>query len=179
MAALIDLEYFHSEIHIANLSDVSVAETVTSFIDKYTIIYLNKVMGLSLAREFTAAVKASPETPLSTEFERLYSGFDYSHKGVLYTWPGFVNDLKISPLANYIYYYYMVDKSRGHTVGVGNVKSKAENGEVIIPTGKLVRAWNEMICMTDELIGLLHTYPNDYVWNKCYVPFKPINQFSI
>lgn len=180
MAELITLEYFHGEIHIGNLDTPAVAEKLQSFIDKYTKRYLNRVLGLKFSSDFEAAVKGHPETPMNENLLKIYFGSEYRHGFKRFYWNGFYNEDKTSPLANYIYYHYVVDQSTGYNAGTGTTVSKTENGQTIVPAHKLVRAWNEMVIQTEDLVGLFHCNPTLYPdWGKCREPFETINRFNL
>lgn len=70
-------------------------------------------------------------------------------------------DSKQSLIANYVYYWY-VRKMVTQTTTVGEVKTKTENATRVIPSGKMERAWNEMVGWVHELYCFLETRATDY-----------------
>lgn len=70
-------------------------------------------------------------------------------------------DSKESLIANYVYYWY-VRKTITQTTTVGEVKTKTENATRVIPSGKMERAWNEMVGWVHEMYCFLETRATDY-----------------
>lgn len=70
-------------------------------------------------------------------------------------------DSKQSLIANYVYYWY-VRKMVTQTTTVGEVRTKTENATRVIPSGKMERAWNEMVEWVHELYCFLETRATDY-----------------
>ena len=69
---------------------------------------------------------------------------------------------KASPIANYVYYWYLVREAQ-QTTGVGQAATKSQNSIRVNPMDKLVKAWNEMVNMLHDLCKFLNanrsTYP--------------------
>lgn len=157
---IIDSTYFIGEINIAQLGQPHVVENLQIFIDKYEKKYLQKVLGKELTDLFLAGLKENP---------------------VIERWTNLLDKLqsddKISPIANFIYYHYCLSE---HTFrgGYGDQLPKAENSEVITPNYKIVKAWNEMIELTNDLVKWVkdsNDYP-EYVEQKS---FKVKNTFNL
>lgn len=91
---------------------------------------------------------------------------------------------KQSPIANYVYYWYMRN-NHTQTASTGETKGKHENADWSSQAVKLTRAWNEMSVWICELVDYLDAKKDDYpewadqdVWcmrNK----FRRINEFNI
>lgn len=58
-----------------------------------------------------------------------------------------------SPIADYVYFWWL-KQNLSHTSGLGEVRSKAENSELVSPKHKAVKAWNDMA----EKTALLHEF---------------------
>lgn len=78
--------------------------------------------------------------------------------------------LKVSPIANYVYYQY-IENDALNTALIGTVVSKTDNNRNVNPVPKLVDAWNRMVEMNRGLAGFLNankdTYPE---WVNLYFP---------
>lgn len=79
---------------------------------------------------------------------------------------GLKNSLKISLIANYVYYNYRANTDTKFS-GIGETKNKAENPSVVSPRRKMVDAWNKMVEMYGELdylptSNLSYIHFNDY-----------------
>lgn len=91
---------------------------------------------------------------------------------------------KKSPIANYIYYWY-IRNNHSQTATMGEVKTKNENADNYSPATKMVRAWNEMSKWICELIEYLNASSTTYAeWSKQDVwsvhnEFSRINEFNI
>jgi hypothetical protein len=91
---------------------------------------------------------------------------------------------KKSPIANYIYYWY-VRNNHSQTATMGETKTKNENADNYTPAIKMVRSWNEMSKWICELIDYLNALPTTYEeWSMQNVfcvrnEFSRINEFNI
>lgn len=146
--ALIDETYFFGELTIAQLSQAEVEANLVDFITKYEKAYLVALLGETLAKDFTDGLSVLP-TP-----DQIW--IDLKAKIVDET-------IKQSPIANYVYYWYMEDLEI-QTVGIGQMRPVAENGMMVSTTHKRMRAWNEMAKM-NVVIGKwisdnIAEYPN-------------------
>lgn len=62
--------------------------------------------------------------------------------------------VKKSAIANYVYWFWQKDQFT-QSVGIGEVKTKAENAVITSPFAKMIRAWNEVsytVCAFFEFI---------------------------
>lgn len=135
---LINEEYFKGEIVIPNLNSVSNGissqiassnfELLLSFINKYERRFLVSLLGRDCADEFYKEIERKE---LSGKW------FDLKNKLVDET-------LKLSPIANYVYYWYRRDNVSIAT-GVGEMETDSDNSVRVSPALKMCRAWNEMV----------------------------------
>lgn len=91
---------------------------------------------------------------------------------------------KASPIANYVYYWYMRN-NHTQTASTGETKGKHENADTASMAVKLTRAWNEMSEWVCDLVDYLNAKKDDYTeWAdqdvRCMLrKFRPINEFNI
>lgn len=160
---LIDLTYFIREINIGQRSQPEVQENLNYFIQRYEREFLDMSLGSDLANE---VVLASDDLENASDaMKKLILGDG--------TWLGLVNDVKISPIANYVYWHY-VESEVLQSVGTGIIVPQNENSRIANPTLKLVRAWNDMVLMCVKMHRFITSsmeYPN-YKWmdygNLCF-----------
>jgi hypothetical protein len=97
------------------------------------------------------------------------------------TLPGIALD---SPIANYVYYWFMRDNATQSTT-MGEVSTSKENAISMGPGEKMSRAWNEMSQRVRQLAHFMNTkrdvYP-EWTTNRLYTMLErmaPINEFNI
>lgn len=89
-----------------------------------------------------------------------------------------------SPIANYVYYWFMRDNTTQSTT-MGEVSTSKENATNMSPAEKMVRAWNEMSQRVRQLAHFMNTKRDVYPeWNsqRLYTMLErmaPINEFNI
>ncbi len=142
---IIDDTYYVGELTIAQLSDEVVADNFNSMAKKLERKYFEKMFGLSIADDFLIGIE---QNPIEQKWEDLLNG-------VSGKWRGFKNDLKISPLANYVYFYYNFDLY-SFSVGTGEVIPENENSRRYFNYSKLCKVWNDMVDMNYELSKFLN-----------------------
>jgi hypothetical protein len=87
-----------------------------------------------------------------------------------------------SPIANYVYYYYMKNKATS-TVGSGEIVSKTQNADTVNAGGKMIKEWNEMCDWCVNFYLFLDQHIADYpeydlpVQSRFYP--KKMNQFNL
>ena len=177
---IIDTSYFEGDLSIGQISSPAVIASVNLFIKKYEDEFLAKLLGYPLFKLFKAGIAA--ETP-DQRYLDIKTGVEYEYSGHLNKWRGltFESDgLKRSPIANYVYWFYMKDNA-SFTMGAGEVKPENSTSENVSPKLKMIRAWNEMAHMNRELAQMIiarrDVYPE-------YMPvysgiFKTVNEFGI
>lgn len=149
---IIDYTYFNGQITIAQRSQPEVRADLDTLIERLEPRYLKLLLGLGFYNAFIAGIE-----PISGAEQRwldILNGIEYEKNGRYYQWIGFENDLKQSPIANYIYTKY-VEKEVEQATGIGIVKPATENGSLASATPKIVRAWNEMVVWQRGLIRYL------------------------
>lgn len=148
----IDTTYFVGEIHIAQLSQPAVRDTLALFIGKYSTQYLEIALGYEFAKLYAAGIAADTVEDRWTE---LKGGAEYNNrKGYLKKWTGFENSDKKSPIANYIFFWSTKDNAT-FAAGMGEMEGKSDNAKVAGYAVKQSRAWNEMVEQTWLLYDFL------------------------
>lgn len=166
---LIDQSFFVGEIFVPNLTGVGPipagnVEELTRFIVKYEPEYLDEVLGLGLSEAFQAGIiAASPEQ----------RWVDLKSKLVNTT-------RKESAIAGYVYYHFYRDRLSTSS-GLGEIDSTAENGNVVLNTDKMARAYNDAVRKgraAFEWVQLnASTYP-ELDPTQCF-NLSPVNNFGI
>ena len=112
--SLIDETYFDKRIlSIPNTNRDEVVNNISNYIEKFEPEYLNKVLGYELNKEFIAGLEE--ETPLQKWLD-LRDGAEYADcNGRLQKWTGFVNAIKDSPIAFYVFWKFKecTDRNEG------------------------------------------------------------------
>ena len=139
---LITPDDFYGEIHIGQVSSPDVQELLQYFIEKYEPRLLLNVLGKELKDQVIAD---------STSFPELVE--------------------KLKPMiANFVYYHYQ-DYKITEIVGTGTVKPSTQNAVQSSPYQKMVRAWNEMVEMQEDLKGFEGVNP--------VMKYKHINSLNL
>lgn len=141
----LEATYFRGELLIPNLNAFAGSSAVNNviaaqqklldiFISKYEKKFLTELLGRDLYEKLV-------EETCNTA-------------NILPQWETLKNKLFnenewISPAANYVYYWYMLNGASS-TSGVGEVRTLANNAELTSPLPKMIRAWNEMVDMNKE-----------------------------
>lgn len=162
--SLIDATYFVNELDIPGQSNTvdSTGSALSSFIVKYETRYLKELLGLDLYAEFQAGLLIDP---IEQKWIDLRNGLRNE-------------TTKESPIANYVYYWWMRNHA-SRTSAIGEVVPVAENSERTSPIGKMVRAWNEMVDWNYEVLDILTVdvlesyFP---LYKDCYGPGYYRNQ---
>src|SRR3954471_2443196 len=104
--SLIDKTYFVGEINIPDTDNPAVEERLNFFIAKYEEEFLKTVLGYSLWSSYTTGIAVTP-TP-DVIWTNLRDGVEYLVSEKTYKYRGLYNPtLKLSPIANYVYYWWM------------------------------------------------------------------------
>ena len=150
---LIDATYFIGELAIANRDKASVIASINLFIQKYEAKYLRMVMGETIYADYLAGIEEDPIPAKWTDLQNVIR----------------VASTKDSPIAGYVYWWYMRDQA-SQTVGMGQVKPLAENAIMVSNIDKMTRAWNEMVDQTKVVAKFLFDNQDTY-GNYPYAPF--------
>lgn len=150
--SLITNAVFVGEINIAQLGQKAVQDKMKLFIDKHEVQYLRAVLGYDFA---TAAYAGMTATNPEQKWADLKNGAEYTDAcGKKQKWFGFVNSEGLSPIANYIYYWYCRDNASVTTVS-GEKEDKKPLSVNVMGAYKQMRAWNEMVDLNKVLYDFL------------------------
>lgn len=139
--ALINDTYFLTGLKaVPNLKD-AVLNELNSYIAIYESEYLNNVLGIDLKNDFEAGLL---EPVIEQKWLELRDGVEFEYQDIKYRWIGFVNVLKESPIAYYVFWRFMGDKNFLFT-GIGTVISNSENSNRVSPLNYLVTVWGKMV----------------------------------
>lgn len=152
--AQLDLDFFYGDITIAQISDTVVSKVVNTYINKYEETYLKLLLGESLHTAYTegmAVTLADREERWTKLDEKIYRIKN----------PGSANEVKVSPVANYVYFYYQRSIAT-QTTGTGEKIMEAENATNAGNAVKSKLAWNDMVRMNLDIIRFIKSKPADY-----------------
>lgn len=175
---LINATYFIGEIAVIGRDKASVLDLLDVFIKKYEKKFLIELLGEDVASDFATALAVIPLVAPWIDLKAKLAD----------------SDTKESPIANYIYYWYMRNNATT-TVGLGEAIADAENSRIVDNKDKMVRAWSEMRVWIEENREWFKDFYTDndfkggyyssyggyfYGWNNCKPdPFGRINTFNI
>ena len=156
---IINSTYFINEIFIAgqaNSVDIDSSRSkLSGFIAKYEPKFLNDLLGDVLYSEFKAGLTENPIPQKWTDLKNALAN----------------DTTKESPIANYVYYWYLRNAS-STTVEAGESMQLTENANRVSSIDKQVRAWNEMVDLNKKVIIFLNENINDY---PSYEPKCPLH----
>ncbi|RZK45849.1 MAG: hypothetical protein EOO97_00405 [Pedobacter sp.] len=160
---LIDGTYFIGELNIPNLDKEHVRQSLEVFMTKYQKRFLTLLLGEDVYKAFKAGLE---ESQVSEEWVKLRDKL-------------VDEDTKQSPIANYVYWFFMYNNAT-QTTDNGEVIASAENSTVISPVTKMVRAWNEMCDFVHNTRQWFHDFYAEYDLNHdwyffnlyCYNSYK-------
>jgi len=177
---IINTTYFIGDLDLAVKSATWVVEALEMVIAIREPEYLRKMLGIRLYYEFITKLNAPP---FDFKWQLLRDGADwFDNNGNYRQWLGLTNDLKQSPIACYVYYWYN-RKNFSKTLAEGQVVSKLNNAETVSPARKMVDAWNKMVKLNIELIDFLNFNTALYgeFWSNSYDTelVTPINEHNL
>lgn len=155
---LIDSTYFVGELNIPNKNQPPIQALLNDLIEQREPEYLQGLLGYGFYKEIKEAVESSST---DQKWIDLFSGTEYTVNSKTRFWPGLASEDSISPVACYVYLYYL-EKTETITMGVGEVKPDAENSSVGWAVKKKVRAWNQMVDINHSLICYLEARSDVY-----------------
>lgn len=155
MPNIIDISFFVGEINVPNTDNAPIRERLTFFITKYQKRFLMMLIGEDLLKAFMLGLAEELVDPKWTELKAKLVD----------------DETKESPIANYVYYFYMRDGASS-TTDVGETIAKTENSTVISPARKMVRAWNEMCDFVHDTQEWFHDYYAAHDFNHDYYFFN-------
>lgn len=159
--------YYKGEIYIPQAKPSVADEVVGSkndfslIVDKYEEDCLIKCLGISLYREFLDNIDTEETTLIKAgsdaKWDELMNGVEYVKNGKTLYWRGIrfktplnATEYNRSFLANYVYWFYMSSQYTSTTT-TGEKKNKSANAENIVPSAKVVKAWNEFVEMVQGI----------------------------
>ena len=166
MANLITYEYFVNDpLKIPNISGTgtipeALQAAVTRYITQYEKKFLRRLLGDDL---YDAMIANTAPTPRWVTLKaQLVNSTD-----------------KISPIANYVWYYYQKQNQVVITQS-GDKKTSEANMSALINGGKYMEVWNQMVSDAEDFYDWLEdnaaTYPE---WEGDAFDFETINGFDI
>jgi hypothetical protein len=168
--SLIDETYFVFEVDLpaSNYSDLS------GFIARLEPEVLIKALGYELAKQVIAYNSQTTTAPIKSLVE---GGEFVNSEGNMQKWNGFINTIKKSIIAYYVYYYYRRAKVT-YTTRMGEKKGKGENSVDAEIGMKVMRAWNLMLKELETMDEYIKTIP---ALSDIYKPsrFGTVNAFDL
>lgn len=151
---------FIGDVNIPNTGDTYLGtdSNVQFFIDKYTPIFLESLLGYDLYQLYLAGIAADPIDPKWTNIQTIAKPL----------------------LLNYIYYWFKRDEYT-YSSGIGESKTKGENSTMVSPGFKMQSRWNEMVTGVYKTVKYwdVDTYGKYYInfgyygllnWNYRIIP---------
>lgn len=161
---IIDSTYFINKLGLPQVGNPEGLIAVNNFINQYEPEFLQCVLGFDLSQAFVDGLEDS--LPEQRWFD-LANGKNYTYKGYNNKWQGFENTTKQSPIANYVFYQFVIFKSTDFVL-TGRVVSETDNNRTVNSIDELVDAWNRMVDMNMNLLGYLRANKSLYPeWKEC------------
>lgn len=142
----VNSSYFVGPLTIAQLTEPSVVSNLNYFIAKHADEVIELLLGKPLFDAYVAGMTGS--LPYDAKWVTL--------DGKLYD-----STNKISPAANYVYFFYQRNLAT-ETTGTGEKILKAENAISVSNAPKAKLMWNDMVKQNQKLIEFVKANPNDY-----------------
>lgn len=150
MPSIISLSFFISDINIPNIGNAATDEKVNSYITIFEPKILEDVLGYELYTAFIAG-KSSVQRMMD-----LLNGVNYidlkgksqRYKGIVYSNRSFI--------AQYVY-FNIIKNDQTLTTGIGQVQVKGKETTPVLPTDKLINAWNFIADEVNSIISFLWT----------------------
>lgn len=161
---LIDKTYFEdADLLIPGMGKETQVNKVNELIAKYEPEYLKAILGYGFYKMFMDALGAAEgdDELLDIRWKDLRDGADYVNDcNETCRWEGFTNDLYLTPINRYVYYYFLRKNVPTTTVS-GEKESKSDKSKSVSSVGKQVRAWNEMVGLNRVLVDFLLNKKDD------------------
>jgi hypothetical protein len=157
MVNLIDYTYFRDELQLANTATPEVQTFLTLTISRKQYEFLQLLLGPSLYDQFVTWYGIDP-TDTTNNFYYLLNGKTFTVNGCTHNWVGLrVDTLKISPIANYVYFYYQ-NNNVTQTTSPGEARTNSQNASVANPANKMIDAWSEMVDNLRQYLVFMNTF---------------------
>lgn len=153
-----DSTYFIGELLIANVEKPAMQQLLGIVIGAREPEYLKKVMGYECYKAFEEGLSENEPEQRWLDVKEGTEYRDCSNR--LKNWQGFVNDEKVSPIANYVYFWHQRNQITFST-STGEKTTKGENSDNASSIAKLYRAWNTCSDLTYTLHALLQSKKED------------------
>jgi len=163
---------FIGEIFIPNISGYGIVDNankdeLSAIAEVSELDYLMKMFGENLADDIIQA-----------HYDSIQEGYEATFWDELL---GLLTNQRLgSPLACYVYFRYRQNKIT-ETTAAGEVSLASENATVKNPTYKLVKAWNNMVMMSEKVLEYVQANSEMFVNfdQSISFPFEKINSFGI
>ena len=169
---IIDSSYFVGDISIPHTASPDVSSNLNSLIGAKEKEYLVTLMGYELYKVFHPATLSGSVTG---RYADILNGQEFTgYDGKLKRWEGLVspittdNPTPSSPIADYVFYYYLLQKHT-MTTGIGQVKPKGQNSTPVSEKYKACAAWNSMVDKSILLYQFLRSSPTVYPEYNAYL----------
>ena len=165
--AIIDSSYFVGELNVPNITGSNPVVAVNlaglnRLITLYERLYLLKLLGETLYDEFIADL-ATSETWATGLRDELRDATN-----------------KISPIAYYVYYYWLRNAATYMTSG-GEVEQKSENATQSSPALRMSEAYNQMVRLTVKVLAYINdesdSFPSPAITETGWL--RNVNTFGI
>lgn len=141
----INVSYFKGELTIAQITETSVRNDVTTLIVKYADEVIELLLGKPLYDAYVAGMnEAGPPAKWTALDNKLYN-----------------EDQFLSPAANYVYWYYQRNLAT-QTTGTGEKLMKTENSVSVGNGPKVKLMWNDMVKQNKKIVEFLKADPASY-----------------
>lgn len=160
MANLIDNTFFQNELSLGIGADAASILQLNQFIDYHEPKFLEALLGYKLKKAYDTGIVGNVQ-----KYKDIRDGKEFENpEGILTKWPGLVytnGTSKESPIAEYIYYKWMLNKNSSTTVS-GEKKTKVINAVDHTPRYKMANAWNRMAERNWKLLYFLQVNEDLY-----------------
>lgn len=160
MSLFIDSTNFKPPLNIPESGNTEGLAELNTYIDRFELECLKKVLGFDLA-------KAVIDAPNDSRWDALKQGADFTYKNRNGHWVGFETD--DSPLINYVWYMYIKHNAMNAAL-IGTVVSQTDNNRTVTPRYKMIDAWNSMVDLHLDLYRYLKAnktlYPEWKQWQQ-------------
>lgn len=156
MDNLIDHTYFKGLRVIANAqTNPDVQSLIEELVTTEQYNFLQSLFGPVLYNEYVDWYMGG-EDPSNAFYELTY-GLTFVYRNYTYNWVGLVNDMKIGPLLDYVYYRYQ-EQDATQTVSGGEVKTNSQNASNTSSVYKMTVAWNSMATYLHSFIAYMDLF---------------------
>lgn len=162
MPNLIDYTYFDGGVvNIAQTDQLAVQEQITAYIAQFEPEFMADLLGYEFYQQFLTDIAEQRMIDILTGITYTYGGKQYRWNGLTYIIGSGATAVKISPIANYVYWHILRDNAE-MTFGIGTGTTTSENSTRTSPIRLQVKAWNNMVEMIIQLRDFLNRHPDEY-----------------